>query len=283
MDGRDLLKEICPKWDEKKTLLDISKQIPGFIARVINSKGYKFYGNFDIGAVYDMKNFENMYINSFSCKVGKGYLNDNIDENLFDSSAEHILMLSGDAIVLFEKNNSGNGKVVFWGSLYSITELQINKKQKVVDINFYDDEETNEYHLQLIIDNIVFFRDTLLKKMRSLRIKAETSKIIKGQNNFKRLSTKEVNTMDINKIEEAIKELQGRIEGGEINDYTVKTFTSLCGKAIEHFSEIGDPKHMDYLTIMKKILLLDGVQKLTIEDQEEMEKMSQEENEEKNK
>jgi hypothetical protein len=79
------------------------------------------------------------------------------------------MVLSEDALILFaKKDNNGLGSIVFWASLYSIAVLQINKMQKIVTLNFYNNETTAEYHLKLSIENILFFRDTLTKKMRSL-------------------------------------------------------------------------------------------------------------------
>ena len=63
MDGRDLLMEICPRWVPNKTkLIDIVKKVTPFCARVINYPSYKFYGKFHLGAIYYMKNFDNMIV-----------------------------------------------------------------------------------------------------------------------------------------------------------------------------------------------------------------------------
>jgi len=53
------------------------------------------------------------------------------------------LILSEDALILFEKyeNNSSNGKLLFWSTLYSIVDMQINKVHKIVSINFYNDDK----------------------------------------------------------------------------------------------------------------------------------------------
>ena len=181
------------------------------------------------------------------------------------------LILSGDDLILFEKMDSGNGKIVFWSSLYAITDLQINKMQKIVSINFYDEDSTTESHLKLYIENILFFRDTLVKKMNGLKIKSESIKLIKGQKQSKRLSAKEINTMtDINLIESNAQELKQRIEKGEINDYTVNTLSTLCGKAIEYYGNIGNERHKVFLEMMQTVLSMEGVKKLTEDDQKEM-------------
>ena len=179
------------------------------------------------------------------------------------------LILTEDCFLLFEKLDKGNGKIAFWSSLFAITDLQLNKCNKITSINFYDEESNSEYQLKLKVDNILLFRDSLVKKMRNLKVKVESQKLIKGQQQIKRLTEKEIKAMKINEIEKNAEELKQRIEKGEVTDYTVNTFTTLCGKAIEHFSMIGDDKYMQYVTMMKEILKLEKVNKLTQEDEKE--------------
>ena len=75
--------------------------------------------------------------------------------------------------------------------------------------------------------------------------------------------------MKINEIEKNAGELKQRIEKGEITDYTVNTFTTLCGKAIEHFSMIGNDKYMQYVEMMKNVLNMEKVNKFTQEEEKE--------------
>ena len=184
--------------------------------------------------------------------------------------ANYQLVLTEDCFLLMEKLDSGNGKIVFWSSLFAITDLQLNKCNKITSINFYDEETNNEYQLKLKVDNILLFRDSLVKKMRSLKVKAESQKLIKGQQQAKRLTEKEIKAMKINDIEKNTKDLKERIIKGEITDYTVNTFTTLCGKAIEHFSMIGNDKYMEYVDMMKNILQMEKVNKLTIDNEKEI-------------
>jgi len=65
MDGRDLLKDICPNWTPKSGLKPILEGILPFLNRVINAKGYKFYGTFHLGSTYNLKNFDNMIVGKF--------------------------------------------------------------------------------------------------------------------------------------------------------------------------------------------------------------------------
>ena len=63
MDGRDLMPEIYPRWEAKKTkLIEIVQKVTPFCARVINYRSYKFYGTFHLGSIYYMKNFDNMIV-----------------------------------------------------------------------------------------------------------------------------------------------------------------------------------------------------------------------------
>ena len=201
-------------------------------------------------------------------------MEENDKKNLFikslNTKANYELILTEDCFLLLEKMNNGNGKIVFWSSLFAITDLQLNKLNKISSINFYDEETNTEYQLKLKVDNILLFRDSLVKKMRSLKVKVESQKLIKGQQQLKRLSEKEIKAMKIDDIEKNTNELKERINKGEISDYTVNTFTTLCGKAIEHFSMIGNDKYMEYVEMMKKVLQMEKVNKLTIEDEKEI-------------
>ena len=157
--------------------------------------------------------------------------------------------------------------------------MQLNKLNKLISLYFYDEEKNSEYQLKLKLENILLFRDSLVKKMRTLRVKVESQKLIKGQQQVKRLTEKEIKEMKIEKeikemkindIEKNTNELKERIEKGEITDYTVNTFTTLCGKAIEHFSMIGNDKYKEYVDMMKNVLQMEKVDKLTIDDEKEI-------------
>ena len=196
------------------------------------------------------------------------------DKNQFIKSlnikTDYELILTEDCLLLLEIKEKGIGKIAFWSTLFAITYLQLNKLNKLISLYFYDEEKNAEYQLKLKLDGILLFRDSLVKKMKSLRVKVESQKLIKGQQQIKRLTEKEIKEMKIEDIEKNLTELKGRIDKGEISDYTVNTFTTLCGKAIEHFSKIGNDKYMEYVTMMKNVLQMEKVNKLTIDDEKEM-------------
>ena len=201
-------------------------------------------------------------------------MEENDDKDKFIKSlstkADYELILTEDCLLLLEIQEKGVGKIAFWSTLFAITYLQLNKLSKLISLYFYDEEKNVEYQLKLKLDGILLFRDSLVKKMKSLRVKVESQKLIKGQQQIKRLTEKEIKEMKIEDIEKNLTELKGRIDKGEISDYTVNTFTTLCGKAIEHFSKIGNDKYMEYVTMMKNVLQMEKVNKLTIDDEKEM-------------
>ena len=184
--------------------------------------------------------------------------------------SDYQIILTEDCFLLLEKIEDGNGKIAFWSSLFAINDLQLNKANKKVSINFYDDENNVDFQLNLKIANILLFRDLLVKKMKTLKVKVDSQKLLKGQQKIKRLTAKEIKGMKIDDIVKNTKDLRDRISKGEINDYTVNTFTTLCGKAIEHFSMIGNEKYMDYVTMMKDVLNMEGVNQLTINNEKEL-------------
>lgn len=65
MDGRDLFDDICPNWNSESKLEDIVKGLKVFLRKVVTAPGYKFYGTFHLGSVYDLKNFENMIVSKY--------------------------------------------------------------------------------------------------------------------------------------------------------------------------------------------------------------------------
>ena len=181
-----------------------------------------------------------------------------------NTQANYELILTEECFLLLEKVNEREGKIAFWSALFAITDLQLNKSKKITTINFYDDENDTEFQLKLNVDNILLFRDSLANKMRNLQVKISSQKLIKGQE-IKRISEKEIRSMKINDIEKNTKELSERILKGEINDYTVNTFSKLCGKVIEFYSILENKKYKEYADLMRVIFKLEGVDKFTKE------------------
>ena len=87
-------------------------------------------------------------------------------------------------------------------------------------------------------------------------------KLIKGHWQEKRLSSKDINKMTIDQIEQYLKFLKTKIEHNEINFYVIDCYSILCRKAVEYYSANDSEKHNDYLSEMKQFLLRDDVKEI---------------------
>ena len=163
MDGRDLSPSILLKWIPEFSLLGIAKTIPVFIKNVLLADDYRFYGTFYINAVYDMKNFDNMLVSNFPCKIDNNI--NSTDKNIslfYGDNSDFTLIISDDAFLLFqnfdnEKKELKFGKIVFWSTIFAINDMQINKERKAVRINFFSNDKKEE-RLKLIIENVLFLK-----------------------------------------------------------------------------------------------------------------------------
>ena len=142
--------------------------------------------------------------------------------------------------------------------------MQIDKSKKTAAINFYEDIENKDYHIKLIIENIIIFRDTLISRMNSFDIRTVSKMIDPMKQLKKRITLKDITKMNLEEMEQSVKELKNIIEKGEIDSYTVNTFTTLCGKVIEELNKNGDDiKQFEIMNMMKNILQMEQVSKLT--------------------
>lgn len=205
-----------------------------------------------------------LIIDSFKCKLSP-------DDKLIDKSlnlnSDYIIILSGDTFILFQyliPLTDNKAKIVFWSNILSITDIQMNKSKKTVSINFYEDIENQDYHLKLIIDNIIIFRDTLVSRMNALDVRVVSKMIDPMKQLKKRITLKDMTRMKLEDIETSAKELKKIIEKGEVDSYTVNTFTTLCGKAIEELNKNNDDtKQVEFMNMMKDVLQMEQVSKLT--------------------
>ena len=267
MDGRDLSPSILLKWIPEFSLLGIAKTIPVFIKNVLLADDYHFYGTFYINAVYDMKNFDNMLVSNFPCKIDNNI--NSTDKNIslfYGDNSDFTLIISDDAFLLFqnfdnEKKELKFGKIVFWSTIFAINDMQINKERKAVRINFFSNDKKEE-RLKLIIENVLFFKEALLKKMKNLKSEVETHKLIKGKYIENKISMKDINNMSLEQIEEGVKFFQKKIKNNEINFYVVDTFNFLSSKCIEYYSKADAKKQMEYVMQLKDILQNPKVQEI---------------------
>ena len=267
MDGRDLAPSIILKWTPELSLLGIANTIPIFIKNVLLASDYQFYGTFYINSVYDMKNFDNMLVSNFPCKIDNNINNSDKNVSLFyGDTSDFSLIISDDAFLLFknfenEKKELKFGKIVFWSTIFAINDMQINKERKAVRINFFSNDKSEE-RLRLVIENVLFFKETLLKKMKNLKCEVESQKLIKGKYIENKIGMKDINNMSLEQIEEGVKFFQKKIENNEINYYIVDTFNFLSSKCIEYYSK-GDPKkQLEYVMQLKDILQKPKVQEI---------------------
>ena len=227
--------------------------------------------------IYNIYNNYFNYIDSFNCQINS---EDKLIDKQLNTYSDYTVILSGDAFILFEHifPLENKAKIVFWANILSITDLQIDKQKKTASINFYEDIENQDYHLNLIIENIIIFRDTLVSRMNALDIRV-VSKIKDPKEQPKKIITlKDIATMSLEEIEQNVKELKLIIDKGEVDSYTVNTFTTLCGKAIEELNRNNDEiKQIEIMNMMKNVLNMEQVNKLT-----EMERNKDNKNEIKN-
>ena len=268
MDGRNLSKSIILKWVSQIALIDIIKTIPIFIKKVLTAKVYEFYGDFTLNSVYNLKNYSNMLVNSFPCYIDNEVDTTNLKKiHLFyGDTNSHLLIISDDCLVLFKQLEPDAeincyGKIVFWALLFAITDIQINKDKKIVRINLYDNDKDKEI-LRLRIGNVLYFKETLIKKMSNLKIKNEMNKLIKGHYIESKITMRDINNMTINELEEYIDIFKHKIENDMVNYYIVDTFSLLSGKAVEYYSKNKSDKGMEILMQMKNILKRENVQKI---------------------
>ena len=267
MDGRDLSPSIILKWTPELSLLGIANTIPVFIKNVLLATDYRFYGIFYLNTVYDMKNFDNMLVSNFPCRIDNSIKNtDKFNSLFYGDTSDFSLIISDDSFLLFknfenEKKELKFGKIVFWSTIFAINDMQINKERKAVRINFFSNDKSEE-RLRLIISNILFFKETLLKKMKNLKCEVETQKLIKGKYIENKIGMKEINNMSLEQIEEGIKFFQKKIENNEINFYIVDTFNFLSSKCIEYYSKVDAKKQLEYVMQLKDILQNPKVQEI---------------------
>ena len=269
MDGRNLSSSIILKWTPLLSLLGVAKTIPVFIKKVLNAKDYEFYGYFMVNSVYELKNFNNMLVSNFPCKIDV-FRDSKVEPLFYGDNGDFTLIISDDCFLLIKnfqnekkekKEEQTFGKIVFWSSLFAITDLQINKERKAVRIHFYSNDKQEE-QLRLIIENVLFFKETLIKKMSNLKTEVEISKLIRGKYIENKISIRDINSMNIEQIEDGVFYFAKKIENNEVNFYIVDTFNALCSKVIEYYAKYDNIKQMEYIIKMKDILQNEKVKEI---------------------
>lgn len=172
---------------------------------------------------------------------------------------------------------------MFWSTLFSLMEIQLKLQMAETNASllFYDDQTNKEFSLKLKISNILLFRESLTTKMKKLKVKCTSQKIVKGQPTEKRLSQMEIRNLitsnNISEIEKHVNLLENKINNGEINDYTVTTFSTLCGKAIEIYGQNINAidKLQLYLNKMKSVIGKKEVEEFNTKNYKEIKEASE--------
>lgn len=86
--------------------------------------------------------------------------------------------------------------------------------------------------LKLQLDQILLFREALVKRLQDLKVRVEKARITRGQAE-KRISEKEIKEMRIEEVIQNIQRLSNILKAGEVTLYSVNTFMGLCGKVTE--------------------------------------------------
>lgn len=152
--------------------------------------------------------------------------------------------------------------MIFWAFLFSIIEIQINKREKILIIKFFNDSKNIEKEIKIKIDNILFFKEALFKRINKLKIKSETQNIIKGKPIEKKFIDKDINNMPIDELVLYFQKFDKILKNNIISFYNVTTFFNITKKIVEYYSARNDPNHVFYLNEMKNILKNEEVKQI---------------------
>ena len=173
---------------------------------------------------------------------------------------------------MFEHIDENKAKIIFWCSLYAISDIQIIQSLKSATINFIGNKQNKEFILKLFIENIVLFRDTIITRMKNLNIKISI-KIIDSnseKDEKRRITLKEMSKMNLLNLEKNIAEIKESIDKGEVDEYSINILTTLCGKAIEEinksFGNQDEEKIKKYEKIMEDVYKLEKIENFNVNE-----------------
>ena len=196
-----------------------------------------------------------------------------MEYKFLNSANDYTIILSGDCFILFEHINEQNAKIIFWCSFYAISDIQIIQSLKSATINFYDNKSNKDFALKLLIENTILFRDILITRMKALNIKISVKIIDSNSENKekKRLTLRDMSKMKLDDLENNINDMKKLIDKGEIDEYAINTFSTLCGKAIEFLNTSDKQKDVEkqkqYLKIMEDVYKMEIVDEFNNNDE----------------
>lgn len=297
MDGRNLIHEICIKWDpDNITIVSLVNKIPELITKIKTAKAFQLFGRFEVGAIYEMKNFDFLSVSNMINLTYKlsNYLIFNVNKDSFqsflkiDSSnskrileknkiqkaitnittnisyMETTIILTDDSILIFQKLKYSNdlARLIFWFFLFAIIDMQINKIDKIISLRLFSDSKNKEKIITLKVDNILFFKEALMKRISRLKITSESQKLLKGENFDKKLTDRDINNMAIDELVANFKSFSDLLNIEKYTLYNITSFFNITKKIVEYYSARNDENHSFYLLEMKKIISREEIKKL---------------------
>lgn len=177
------------------------------------------------------------------------------------------LILTDDSLIILEPSQYDKNlyKLIFWAVLFSIRDIQINKKEKILIIRFFDDSKNIDSHLKLRIDNILFFREALIKRMSKLRITSDCQNSTDAKNFEKRLTDKDINNMTIDELIQNFKYFDKILKQRVFTFYNINSFFNITKKIVEYYSARNDQNHKYFLDEMKYILKNEEVKRIFLD------------------
>ena len=218
----------------------------------------KVYGQFHLGHVYDINDWTQQGINSYS-KIFDCEEQDESDQELYYART---LVITPTAMLLFEpqKHQRTYGTLISWATLQSLDKLRRNlSRPGLVSFVWRHMEGKQPWVLNLLIQNYDDCIGTLVSNMQNMGVGVE--KNIKNQNKIKESDvTKEaIQQMDIEQILETIAVYEEALVT-ELSLSTIQTLTTLYQKAIEYYSAFDDMMFNDFLNRMQSLLQREDIQ-----------------------
>lgn len=213
-------------------------------------------------------------VDIFSCSlknddelINKNKQSKNSDLNTINNqkfNRDVILILTDDSLLIFEEIEYDKllFKLIFWSTIFSIIDMKINQKEKNLELRYFDDSTNSDLKLKFEIDNIVFFKEALIKRMKRLKIKAENQILIKGKFLEKRYTDKDINNMTIDELANNFINFKKLLKDKFISFYNINTFITITKKIIEYYSARNDPFFSYYLSDMQNILNNEEIKKI---------------------
>ena len=109
--------------------------------------------------------------------------------------------------------------------------------------------------------------------MKALNIKISVKIIDSNSENKekKRLTLRDISKMKLDDLENNINDMKKLIDKGEIDEYTINTFSTLCGKVIEFLNTSDKQKDVEkqkqYLKIMEDVYKMEKVDEFNNNDE----------------